>query len=122
MESSKKKMTTSKLIMKTLNKLNERLKNMENRLKNIEQICSDFSKKNSNNFEESFKATNKQAVKSGNILIEIYNDCLLIKGETYDKKDTIKVSFPFTVTPEVINKLIIGDIGSPSRNCPMIGN
>ena len=32
---------------------------------------------------------------------------LMKKDSTiFDKKDTIKVSFPFTVTPEVINKLI----------------
>ena len=83
------KNSTSKLILDTCQAILKKLESLEDRISNIEEKLNSTPKTRSVSPKEKPKKKAK-IEKSGRVVINKYNDALLITGDTYDKRTVLK--------------------------------
>lgn len=83
------KNSTSKLILDTCQAILKKLESLEERITNIEEKLN--STPNTRSVSPKEKPKKKAKIeKSGRVVINKYNDALLITGDTYDKRTVLK--------------------------------
>ena len=83
------KNSTSKLILDTCQAILKKLESLEERISNIEEKLN--STPNTRSVSPKEKPKKKAKIeKSGRVVINKYNDALLITGDTYDKRTVLK--------------------------------
>jgi len=75
--------------------IHTRLDSLEKRMAKLDNLSNaplakPIAEKTTTSKKDTKKITIAKPIKKGNINIDIYNDCLLVTGETFDRKDLIK--------------------------------
>ena len=85
------KNSTSKLILETCQTILKKLESLEERMAKMEEQLSKTSTTKARSSSPKEKPKKKAKIeKSGRVVINKYNDALLITGDTYDKRTVLK--------------------------------